>query len=257
MKRLIIILTALLLAAAANALAAPEAGNVVRVRGEVEVKSPARSLKATVGLVLNEADRVLTHARSRAKMLFRDDSILTLGENSVLSVKQYLYSPENKRADSIYELLDGRLRAVVGRGSFRVETPTAYAAARGTIFIVWYDPEARVTGVAVVEGEVEVGSTTAETDNLLTLTEGQMTMVPAGSPPQPAEGFYPNKILKMTGLGDWIREYRPMRRPAPVVAREQPLARLDLVRTTMLPPFSQPPAAADQATAVGMTLNFP
>ncbi len=255
MKRLFILMT--LLAAAANALAATGAGNVVRVRGDVEVTGPNRSLEARVGLVLNEADRVLTRERSRAKMLFRDDSILTLGENSVLSVRQYLYSPENKRADSIYELLDGRLRAVVGRGSFRVETPTAYAAARGTIFIIWYDPETRVTGVAVVEGEVEVGGITADTDNLLTLTEGQMTLVPAGSPPQPAEGFNPNKIMKMTGLGDWSREYRPMRQPGPAAAREQPLASLDLVRLTLLPPFIQPPAAADQATAVGMTLNFP
>ena len=72
---------------------------------------------------------------SRTKMRFIDDSILTLGENSRVSIKEYIYS-KDKGGKSIFNLLDGKMRSVVGKTRFEIHTPTAVAAARGTIILL-------------------------------------------------------------------------------------------------------------------------
>lgn len=181
------ILTALMLTlSVSTAFADERAGDIVSVRGNVFVERAKDIIKAEPKLGLREADSVATEDQSRAKLLFRDDSILTLGPKSRLIVKQYLYSPENKRAESVYELLDGKLRAVVGSPGFTVKTPTAFAAARGTIFLIWYDSATKSTGIAVIEGEVVVKNINASIGGEVRLGSGQVsTVAKDGSPVEP------------------------------------------------------------------------
>src|SRR3989449_6300770 len=93
-------------------------------------------------------DVIETQADSRAKALFEDDSILTVGESSRVEVNEYIYDPANNQRSTILRLFQGKARALVGRlfaglGSrFEVHTPTAVAAARGTYFVVWIEEKA-------------------------------------------------------------------------------------------------------------------
>src|SRR2546428_2203622 len=93
-------------------------------------------------------DVIETQASSRAKALFQDDSILTVGENSRVEVNEFIYDPANNQRSTILRLFQGKARALVGkrfagRGSkFEIHTPTAVAAARGTYFVVWIEEKA-------------------------------------------------------------------------------------------------------------------
>jgi hypothetical protein len=116
-------------------------------------------------------------------MLFRDDSVLTLGANSRLNIRKYLYSPENKRAESIYELADGKLRSVAGSPGFKVMTPTAFAAARGTVFTVSYDADTGTTEISVLEGSVEVRNVNEAVPGSQVVGAGQSTTVTGNKPP--------------------------------------------------------------------------
>ncbi len=167
------------------ATAAEKAGDVVYIRGNALVERQAKKIKAVLKAPLQETDNVLTRERARMKILFRDDSILTLGQNSKLVIKQYLYNPASKRAQSIYELADGRLKAVVGGPGFRVTTPTAFAAARGTVFVIWYDSATNTTGLAVLEGSVEFGNVNPNIPGTQTITAGQMSLLSGDNPPGP------------------------------------------------------------------------
>jgi hypothetical protein len=176
---------------AAPASAIEKAGDVVSVRGKAVIERKAGKEDARVAAVLQESDNVVTRDRSRVKMLFRDDSILTLGAKSKLIIKKYLYSPGSKRAESIYELADGRLRAVVGGAGFKVTTPTAFAAARGTVFTVAYNVETGATEIIVLEGSVEVRNINAEVAGSQVVVAGQSTTVLSNKPPtqpKPADG---------------------------------------------------------------------
>ena len=89
-------------------------------------------------------DVIETQAGARAKALFEDDSLLTIGEKSRVEVSEHLYDPANNQRSTVLRLVQGKMRALVGKafaqGSrFEVHTPTAVAAARGTYFVVWID----------------------------------------------------------------------------------------------------------------------
>ncbi len=182
-KRILLISTIMILFIPRIVPAYERAGNVVSVMGNAFVERQTLEIKAEKRFELLEEDNVRTEHDSRIKMLFRDDSILTLGPKSRLIIKQYLYSPESKRAESIYELIDGKLRAVVGNATFRITTPTAFSAARGTMYIVWYDAVKEMTGIAVLEGEVEAGNINPEIKGSVVVHRGEVVYIFKNMPP--------------------------------------------------------------------------
>jgi len=236
--------------------AADTAGNVVSVRGSAFIEREASDISAKIKDTLLEKDQVRTEDRSRIKMLFRDDSILTLGSNTKLVVSQYLYSPEEKRAESIYELIDGKLRTVVGNAGLTVKTPTAFAAARGTIFIIWYDRDRQATGIAVIEGEVEIRSINPDLKDTLLLKAGNLSYVYNGESPQEptlsnitpgsTEGDVSGDV---SGDGD---SFPGLTDPDPEPPAPEPVVP-DLTVTPM-PPIDQTPP--DESTLVNIELVF-
>jgi len=186
--------TILLCAVAATFLAVPglaadPAGNVISLRGKAVIERGEAARYARLRDTVQEQDILLTRERSRLKVLFRNDSVLTLGAKGKLVVRQYLYDAGTKKAESIYELADGKLRAVVGAGTFKVQTPTAYAAARGTVFVMWYDAAGNMTGIAVIEGGLEIRNIKHGADRMVILVAGQMSTITGNEGPSPPQPF--------------------------------------------------------------------
>ncbi len=253
-KRLVLLCgAAVLIAAPQAAFAADKAGDVVYLRGKAVIERKTAKVPAALKAELREADNVVTRKHARIKMLFRDDSVLTLGENSRLVIKQYLYSPENKRAESIYELADGKLRAVVGNAGFKVTTPTAFAAARGTVFITWFDSATNSTGVAVIEGSVSVGNADPAVAGLALLTAGQMTFVPPHQPPQPPRPFNPQTETGIVGPD--LSDVGGTGAPLPLVPPPGPPAQ-DLTAQVRIIPTAPPLEQAPKPGTTPATLNL-
>ncbi len=109
-------------------------------------------------------DTYQTEAKSRLKILFEDDSIISMGENSKLMITENIYDPNEKKRSTVVKMVGGSMRVMVGKAfaggktKFEVHTPTSVAAARGTYFIVWVQEslEKPSSGVLVLEGEVAV-----------------------------------------------------------------------------------------------------
>ncbi|MBE0605156.1 MAG: FecR domain-containing protein [Deltaproteobacteria bacterium] len=139
-------------------LAAGEAvSTMVAVKGNTFIERDREERPAKVRDDVLLIDTVATREAAKAKMLFIDDSVLTLGEKTRVVVKEYVYSKE-KGGKSIFNLLDGKMKAVVGKAKFEVHTPTAVAAARGTVFLIETGIRNGVpfTDVFSIEGEVVV-----------------------------------------------------------------------------------------------------
>ncbi|HDK82136.1 MAG TPA: hypothetical protein ENH31_06140, partial [Nitrospirae bacterium] len=146
----------LMVFAATASYAGTEAGQVLSVKKDVYVVRDNMKKDAKPKMKLMLKDAVETGKRSRTKLFFSDDSILSLGEKSRVEVEEYLYSPEKKRSKSIYRLLDGSLKVVVGRSDLEIHTPTAVAAARGTVIYIGVDRDADgnlFTWMIVTEGD--------------------------------------------------------------------------------------------------------
>jgi len=107
---------------------------------------------AELGQALHPGDSVRTGKDSRAELGFGDGTTVRLGENS----RFYIESADSSR---IFKLSWGRFFAKVSKltakSTFQVETPTAVAGVRGTVFRVDIAEDSSST-VAVEEGEVEI-----------------------------------------------------------------------------------------------------
>lgn len=166
---------------------AEEAGLVLTVKKDVYLIREGRKDDAKPRSPLLLKDAVETAEKSRTKLFFHDDSILNLGEMSQVVVEEYLRSGDEDRTKSIYRLVEGSLKVVVGRSELEIHTPTAVAAARGTKFILWVEgtgPSA-TTGIMVLEGEVLFQNIRDAVKGIERIRKGQMSRIPAAKPPAP------------------------------------------------------------------------
>ncbi len=130
---------------------------MIAIKGMTFIERDSAERPAKVKDAVLLVDTVTTREAAKAKMLFIDDSVLTLGEKTKVVVKEYVYSKE-RGGTSIFNLLDGKMRVVVGKAKFEVHTPTAVAAARGTVILIETGIRNGVsfTDVISIEGEVVV-----------------------------------------------------------------------------------------------------
>jgi hypothetical protein len=208
MKRASIIISLLVVTAVLPGIAwaKDDVGSMVAVRGKTFIERDKKAVEAKVkdGILLN--DTVSTREASRAKMLFIDDSVLTLGEKSTVVIKEFLYE-KDKGSRSLFNLIDGKMRSVVGKSGFEVRTPTAAAAARGTIILFEAgEREGRkFTTILCLEGFTEVTSADLRLDARVMLKAGQIITVVEGEPlplPMEVSGAEKERLLKDTDVTD-------------------------------------------------------
>ena len=107
-------------------------GSVVQLKGGGVIERDAGQIEARVREGIRLKDAVQTEERSRMKMLFDDDSVLTLGEKSRAVIKDFVLGG-TEAGSSVVGLIDGAMRAVVGKTRFEVHTRTSFVSARGTV----------------------------------------------------------------------------------------------------------------------------
>jgi len=188
------------------AWAGDDIGSVVAVRGKAAIGRNGKTFDAKVkdGILLS--DTVSTREASRAKMLFIDDSVLTLGEKSTVVIREFI-SGKDKGNRALFNLIDGKMRSVVGRAGFEVRTPTAAAAARGTIILFETGVRAgkKFTVMLCLEGFVDASKADVSGAEHVTLKAGQIITVVEGEPlPLPTEVREAEKgrLLKDTDVTD-------------------------------------------------------
>jgi len=158
----------LLLAMPASVVAqqgAPSA-ELKRVVGRVEVlaKGQTQWIPAVVGARLAEGDDIRAYAGASAEVALPDRSTVVVAENSRLLLTKIEYDPQSQSRLILLHLVVGKARATVAQAAvtlarirqsnFAISTPTAVAAARGTILWVFTDGQKSMMAV-----EPEIGFT--------------------------------------------------------------------------------------------------
>lgn len=130
---------------AAAAGEAEPAGIVLAIQGTVTMQ-PATM---TPPVPLRQFDEVGplsildSQAGSRCKVLYADDSLLTLGDNSRLEVTEQSYRTGSDERAFVAHLTRGSVRALVARqfegdnSTFEIDAGTSAVTARGTYFVTW------------------------------------------------------------------------------------------------------------------------
>lgn len=164
--------------------------------GSVEIGRDGGWEPAQVGTVVQLGDTIRTGKPGRARVVFRDDTVLNVGKNSQVVVDEQVFEPDTGTFASAFRLLQGKVRTLVSeyymepRAKLRVETPTSVSGVRGTEFIVVYDPEREVTEVVGIVNEVIVESVLIPVGRAVIVGPGEFTVVARGkypTEPQPLE----------------------------------------------------------------------
>ena len=152
-------LLSLALAPGALAQQAPASAELKRVIGRVEIlrKGQTQWIPAVIGARLVEGDDIRSYPGALAELEMPDASTVQLAENSRLLVTKLEYDRQQQSRLVLLHLVVGKVRAAIAQtaitlvrarqSNFGISTPTAVAAARGTI--VWVYTDGSRTLVAV------------------------------------------------------------------------------------------------------------
>lgn len=108
------------------------------------------------------SDVIETQPQSRVKILFADDTLLTVGETSRVTITEFQYDQSHGFRRMVLSVDRGTVRILVGRRFARADahvelrTPAAVLTARSAYFIVWVQ-EATGTSVPTVTGIANIG----------------------------------------------------------------------------------------------------
>lgn len=164
-----VVLGALLVLALPGPVMAQQAqpsAELKRVVGRVEVLSKGQTqwIPAVVGARLAEGDDIRAYSGATAELTLPDTSTVVVAENSRLLLTKMEYDPQSQSRLMLLHLVVGKVRATVAQAAitlarvrqsnFAISTPTAVAAARGTILWVFTDGQKSMMAV-----EPEVGFT--------------------------------------------------------------------------------------------------
>lgn len=117
-------------------------GQVKLAKGTVSVEREAQSIAATVGMPVLQSDVIVTGADGSTGITFQDNSLLSLGPRSRLSVDSFHFDSTTHEGAFECTLSKGRMAVVSGKiakhqlDAMKVRTPTALLGVRGTEFVV-------------------------------------------------------------------------------------------------------------------------
>jgi len=136
------------LAAVFPAVAA-DVGLIKVSKGSVQIQRGASKVPATVGAGVQASDVILTGADGAAGITFTDNSLVSVGPNSVFAIDKYSFDTTTHQGEFEGNLKQGRLAAVSGKmvkqspESMKIRTPSAIMGVRGTEFLVQVDGKAK------------------------------------------------------------------------------------------------------------------
>ena len=136
---------AMVLLCLATLAGAAEIGQIKVSKGQVTIEREGKTLAGGVGVRVQTSDVVKTGVDSSVGITMDDDSLLSAGPNSVLSLDRYVFDPTTNQGRFDATLNKGTLAVISGRiakqspDAMTVRTPIAILGVRGTEFAVSAD----------------------------------------------------------------------------------------------------------------------
>ncbi len=152
-----------------------------KLSGRVEVQRSGRGdfTALAVNAPIKTGDVIRSGADGTAEFKWLDGTRLKVTPNTQLSVKKAVHNMMKKADQTEFQLTAGKvfiriMKALTPASKFAVETPTAVAAVRGTIFSV--EVTGGKTKVAVFKGQVKVTSGAGASEQKQFIQSGQVAV---------------------------------------------------------------------------------
>lgn len=134
------ILASLALAPAAQAATAPQIGTTAVTKNSVTGLLGKDQRKLKRGDRVHQDESIATGRDAGAQILFQDETALTMGPDSRVTLDKLVYDPNKKTGQMTIRAVTGAFRFVTGSGpkeGYKIETPVGTIGVRGSIFQFW------------------------------------------------------------------------------------------------------------------------
>lgn len=119
-----------------------EAGLVKSVKGQVSIERAGASMPAKPGSKVYASDRMVTAADGSAGIALKDNTLLTVGPNSNMSLDRFAFDSTTHQGALEASIRKGTLSVVSGKiakaspEAVQFRTPNSILGVRGTEFII-------------------------------------------------------------------------------------------------------------------------
>jgi hypothetical protein len=121
---------------------AQDVGQVKVVSGVTRLERAGQKVPVQIGTRIQEGDVLVTGPGASLGVAFRDNSLLSMGPDTVLTIDRFVFDPTSHQGSFESSLQRGTLSAVSGKiakqtpDAMKVRTPVAILGVRGTEFVV-------------------------------------------------------------------------------------------------------------------------
>jgi hypothetical protein len=120
---------------------------VEKVSGMATVVRQGRTISAKIGLEIYQNDTLRTGRNGSIGVAFSDDTLLSLGPESMLVIDEFVFAPRQGKFSIAVRMLKGTVAYISGLisklapESAHIETPTSSIGIRGTKFVARVEGE--------------------------------------------------------------------------------------------------------------------
>jgi hypothetical protein len=135
--------------------------------------------KLSTGSKIYFGDTIIVKAQSNAQILLLDETALTVGEKSEITIDEFIYDPLSKVGKIVSNIKIGTVKIITGEISkknpdnLEVNVPTGSVGARGTEFVVVTESNEKSTVVLLGPGKK---NTLGMVPGTLSVTDGFNTV---------------------------------------------------------------------------------
>jgi len=134
-------------------------GKITALKGDVLIKRDGQYKIAKLNAPINKLDIVTTEKNARIQLLFKDNTMISIGKNSTFSIEDYLYDV-GKKPKLAFKFGQGAFKAITGKigklnpRGFKLKSKTASIGIRGTI--IGLELSDKEETYLVPEGKIEL-----------------------------------------------------------------------------------------------------
>ena len=154
-KRIIITFILLMSSSIASANTSEFIGVIGAAIGEIQNQ---KNEKLVNGSKIFYGDTIISKEQSNAQILFLDQTVLTLGEDTELTIDELIYDPTSQDGSFVSSVKSGTVKFITGQISkknpdnLEVKIPSGTLGARGTEFVVLTESSNKSTVVLLGPG---------------------------------------------------------------------------------------------------------
>ncbi len=115
---------------------------VVALVGDATIVREGKIINLSKESILLKHDEIKTSNNTKVQLLFKDNTIISIGKNSTFQIYNYLYDEKNNKFEAKFNMFKGTFKTITGKigkkapENFLLKTKTASIGIRGTQIVI-------------------------------------------------------------------------------------------------------------------------